>query len=136
MNKYEIGDLVTAPTISSFSAFGTGSYAVGSNLTVTFSSATDRSGVALNTVVSKSEVDKMFKFNPSSVRLGNNYQGMWIDDSNFVIQVLDITGASAPVVGQTTVTALASGLIRGKPFSELPTTSTSSVLTGSFTGTI
>lgn len=128
--------MVQAPNISSFTAGDAAAsvgYSINDTLTITFSDNTDLAGYSINAILPKSQVDSLFSFS-GGVILGGDYNGQWIDRKTFVITIVDPSTANPPQIGSTQVSVNANALLRGYPFSELSTTSTSPALSGNFDG--
>ena len=82
-----------------------GVFAKGSTLTITFSPPTNLANLQ-QTGVSRIQVDSILRF---SQNLGDDYSGVWIDNTIFRITVLDAFGSSPPVRGVVNITCISSG---------------------------
>ncbi|KAL1528664.1 hypothetical protein AB1Y20_010001 [Prymnesium parvum] len=66
-------------------------YSDGDSFTLVFDQPTDGGGVAVGTVLNRSQVDARFNFVST---LGADYSGVWSTNSTFTITILDSTGHS------------------------------------------
>jgi YVTN family beta-propeller protein len=105
-----------------------GTYSNGITITVRFSEPTNTfDPTPLVPGLSKSDLSSMFVF---SQNLGDNYAGLWVDQSTLVITITDATNSTPPAIGVLTATVI--GNIRDASGTSAPSTSTSPFLSGSF----
>jgi hypothetical protein len=102
-----------------------------------------RGGVAINRTLNKTDVDLMFTF---SSPLASNYTGVWFNASLFIITVTHITRipvnrtltsnttsyVPSPVIGQFSVSILATANLRNFPPTSAPSVTSSVPLSGGF----
>jgi len=106
-------------------------YSNGDTITIIFDTPTNRPPVA-----TKANLDELFSF---SQNLGSDYTGVWTDDVTLVITIVNAIGATPPTAdtdgldnGELRLTAKASGNLRNKANTSLPSTALSPLLTGNF----
>eukprot|EP00003_Mantamonas_plastica_P032645 TRINITY_DN897_c0_g3_i9.p1 TRINITY_DN897_c0_g3~~TRINITY_DN897_c0_g3_i9.p1 ORF type:complete len:1090 (+),score=343.75 TRINITY_DN897_c0_g3_i9:1589-4858(+) len=123
--------LLLGPRIVNFTAWDPDNddsfYSNGDRLTIGFSEPTNEPDVS-----NKTAVDWLFSFG-GRVSLGNNYTGEWTNGGrDVVIHLLDVVGATSPVVNATRVSVLERGMLLNAGRFSLPSVAQSDRLTGDF----